>query len=255
MSDTSVPTTSGFRAPPVWVVLLFIAFGVGALVAAFFIPLKPPEPKPPEAKVIPPGYDSAPPFVLTERLGGTVDNTTLDGKVWVASFAFTRCKYCPEVSSTMAKLRKELNLSDRDRENFRLVTFTIDPDYDTPDELKKYADKYTGRENDPTWLFLHGPERFIRLLCTRGFKVGVEKKEGVDVSLMYDHFLGLMVIDKNGRVRGKYLGKQSAREGSDADVEAGKQEFDRSYAELKEKITELLAEPVMTDSLPPPKSR
>ena len=233
--------------------MLFIALGIGALAAAFFIPVKPPEPKSPDPIVVPPGDDTAPPFVLTERLGGTVDNTTLDGKVWVASFAFTRCKYCPEVSSTMAKVRKEMNLAGRD--DFRMVTFTIDPEHDTPDELRKYADKYTGKVDDPNWLFLHGSERFIRLLCVRGFKVGVEKKEGVDVSLMYDHFLGLMVIDKTGRVRGKYLGKQSAREGSDKEMDAGAKEFERSYAELKEKITELLAEPVMTDALPPAKSR
>lgn len=251
--STPAPATSGFRAPPVWVVLLFSLLGLGAVVAAFFIPLNTPPPKSPDPKVVPPGYDLAPPFVLTERLGTTVDNTTLDGKVWVASFAFTRCKYCPEVASTMARLRKEMNLGDRD--DFRTVTFTIDPEYDTPDELKRYANKYTGKEDDPNWLFLHGPERFIRLLCQRGFKVGVEKKDGVDVSLMYDHFLGLMVIDKQGRVRGKYLGKQSAREGTDAEIEAGKKEFDRSYAELKEKIAELLAEPVQTDPLAAAKPR
>lgn len=251
--STPAPVSTGFRAPPLWVVLLFIALGVGALGAAFFIPITPPVVKSPEAVVIPPAYDSAPPFVLTERLGTTVDNTTLDGKVWVASFAFTRCKYCPEVSSTLNRLRTEMKLAGRD--DFRTVTFTIDPEHDTPGELRKYANKYTGTDDDPSWLFLHGSERFIRLLCVRGFKVGVEKKEGVDVSLMYDHFLGLMVIDKTGRVRGKYLGKPSAREGSEADIEAGRKEFDRSFAELKEKITELLAEPVVTDSLPSPKSR
>ncbi len=251
--STPAPVTSGFRAPPQWVVLLFVALGLAALGAAFFMPVKTPPIPSPEPVVIPPGYDSAPPFVLTERLGATVDNTTLDGKVWVASFAFTRCKYCPEVSSTLAKLRAEMKLAGRD--DFRTVMFTIDPEYDTPGELRKYANKYTGTDDDPSWLFLHGPERFIRLLCVRGFKVGVEKKEGVDVSLMYDHFLGLLVIDKTGRVRGKYLGKPSAREGSEADIEAGKKEFDQSFAELKEKITDLLAEPLMTDPLPPPKSR
>lgn len=240
MSTPAAPASSGFRAPPSWVVFAFLFLGIVALGAAFFVPLKSPVPASPQAVVTPPEYPTAPPFVLTERLGTTVDNTALDGKVWVASFAFTRCKYCPEVTSTMAKLRKEMGLTAND--DFRLVTFTIDPEHDTPDELKKYANKFTGTADDPRWLFLHGPERFIRLLCQRGFKVGVEKKEGVDVSLMYDHFLGLMLIDKKGRVRGTYLGKPPAREGDAKDVEAGFKEFDENFAELKGKITELLKE-------------
>lgn len=239
MSAPAPAPASGFRAPPPWVVYLFIALGVVALGAAFFIPVKAPPVKSPEAVVTPPGYDLAPPFVLTERLGGTVDNDTLSGKVWVASFAFTRCEFCPQVSSTMARLRKELKLADSD--DFRLVTFTIDPDHDTPDELKKYAEKYTD-PTDERWLFLHGPKRFLRLLCTRGFKVGVELKDGAPVGRMYDHYLGLVAIDKKGRVRGHYMGKPPAREGSEEDVEAGFKEFDRSYAELKEKVAELLKE-------------
>jgi cytochrome oxidase Cu insertion factor (SCO1/SenC/PrrC family) len=221
-------------------VYLFIGLGVVALFAAIFTPVRRPEPKDPEAKVIPPALDSAPPFVLTERLGSTVDNDTLAGKVWVASFAFTRCEFCPQVSSTMARFRKEMNLTDRD--DFRLVTFTIDPDHDTPGELRKYANKFTDTPDDPRWLFLHGSERFIRLLCDRGFKVRVTKKEDAPVGRMYDHYLGLTVVDKRGWVRGRYLGKPSSREGDEQVLEQGMKEFDESFAALKEKVAELLKE-------------
>jgi protein SCO1/2 len=227
----STPAT-GFRAPPPWVVFLFLLLGVAALGAAFFFPIRPPVPASPEARVTPPEYPTAPPFVLTERLGTTVDNSDLDGKVWVASFAFTRCKYCPQVSSTMGRLRSEMKLADRD--DFRLVTFTIDPEHDTPDELKKYAGRFTDQA-DPRWLFLHGPERFIRLLCERGFKVVVRKVEGAEESLMYEHFLDLMVIDKKGRVRGIYPGKPPEREGGDETFTAG-------FDEMKTKVAELLKE-------------
>lgn len=241
--NMSTTTATGFRAPPAWVVFLFIGLGVAALGVAIFMPVKPPVVQSGDGGVgvvTPPVYPDAPPFVLTERLGGTVDNTSLDGKVWVASFAFTRCKYCPSVTATMAKLRGEMGLTNSD--DFRLVTYTIDPEHDTPDELKKYADKFTGKPNDPNWLFLHGSERSIRLLCQRGFKVGVEKKDDAPVELMYDHYLGLLLIDKKGRVRGTYMGKPPAREGDDKDVEAGFKEFERNYAELKEKVAELLKE-------------
>lgn len=241
MSTPEVPARSGFRAPPPWVVFLFIALGLAAVGGAFFIPLRQPTIASQDPKVIPPAYFDAPPFVLTERNGDTVDNTALDGKVWVASFAFTRCKFCPEVQTTMYRLRKEMNLTDDD--DFRMVTFTIDPEHDTPDVLKRYARDVTKMDYDPRWLFLHGPERYIRLLCVRGFKVAVNKVADAPESLMYDHFLGLMVVDKKGRVRGSYLGKPSAREGDEKTVEQGKKEFDHSYEELKAKVTELLAEP------------
>lgn len=232
MSTPDAPATSGFRAPPPWVVFLFLLLGMGAVGAAFFFPLKPPELPSPEAKVIPPEYPTAPPFLLTERLGGQVDNTALDGKVWVASFAFTRCKFCPQVSSTMARLRSELKLADDD--GFRLVTFTIDPDHDTPDELTKYAERFTTR-GDPRWLFLYGPERYVHLLCERGFKVGVEEKPDQPEELRFDHFLDLLVIDKKGRVRGIFAGKPPEREGE----EKG---FEESFAALKAKVAELLKE-------------
>jgi protein SCO1/2 len=222
------------------VVFLFIALGLAAVGVAIFIPLRQPTAASQDPKVIPPAFFDAPPFVLTERDGSTVDNTALDGKVWVASFAFTRCKFCPSVQATMARLRGEMKLKEDD--DFRLVTFTIDPEYDTPDELKRYATRFT-TEGDRRWLFLHGPERFIRLLCVRGFKVGVERNDAADASERYNHFLGLMVVDKKGRVRGEFLGKQSSREGDEKVIEQGKKEFDRSYEELKAKVTELLAEP------------
>ena len=147
----------------------------------------------------------------------------------------------------MAKLRKEMGLTDND--NFRLVTFTIDPEHDTPDELQKYAEKFTTAD-DKRWLFLHGSERFIRLLCRRGFKVALERDDDAPVSRMYNHFLGLIVVDKRGRIRGHYQGKPSSREGTDAEIKQGQKEFDESYTELQEKITELLAEPAALDLFP-----
>src|SRR5262245_47191060 len=68
-----------------------------------------------------------PAFDLTGRGGGAVSDATLRGKVWVASFIFTRCAgNCPQVTGTMERLQKELGLARRD--DVRLVTFTVDPE-------------------------------------------------------------------------------------------------------------------------------
>src|SRR4051812_17894802 len=92
-------------------------------------------------------------FSLTERSGKTVTDQDLRGKVWVASFVFTRCLGpCPAVTGTVKELAADL----KDLPDVRFVTFTVDPSRDNPGELQKYAAKYGA---DPErWLFLTGPE-------------------------------------------------------------------------------------------------
>src|SRR5688500_13074170 len=80
-----------------------------------------------------------PDFKLTERSGKAVSKADLAGKVWVASFVFTRCSGpCPAVTATVARLHSEL----AGESGVRFVTFTVDPDRDDPGELKKYAERY-----------------------------------------------------------------------------------------------------------------
>lgn len=235
MSTPNTPAPTGFRAPPQWVVFLFLLLGMAAVGAAFFVPLRlpsPTTPSTPEAVVIAPEFPEAPPFLLTERDGTPVDNSALDGKVWVAEFAFTRCKYCPQVSATMARLRDEMKLTDRD--DFRLVTFTVDPDHDTADELKKYAERFT-KADDRRWLFLRGPRSYVQLLCRRGFKVGLEEKPDAPAELRFDHYLDVLVIDKRGKVRGHFPGLPPDRDG-------GQAVFDEGYKDLKDKVAEVLKE-------------
>ena len=114
-----------------------------------------------------------PEFAFVERGGKTVTKADLLGKVWVASFVFTRCSGpCPAVTATVARLQSEL----AHEPNVRFVTFTIDPDRDTPDELKKYADRF--RADPERWLFLTGKEAIVHELATSGFKLLAMKKPG-----------------------------------------------------------------------------
>src|SRR5437867_913183 len=78
-------------------------------------------------------------FALTERSGETVHRADLLGKVWVAAFGFTRCTGpCPQVSGTMARLQAEL----AGQPDVRLVSFSVDPDHDTPEVLREYAQRF-----------------------------------------------------------------------------------------------------------------
>src|SRR5438132_14284970 len=78
-------------------------------------------------------------FSLTERSGKKVERSDLSGKVWIAAFIFTRCAGpCAQVSANMARLQQQL----AGRSDVKLVSFTVDPEYDTPHELTKYANRY-----------------------------------------------------------------------------------------------------------------
>jgi cytochrome oxidase Cu insertion factor (SCO1/SenC/PrrC family) len=137
-------------------------------------------------------------FSLTERNGRTVTNADLDGKVWVASFVFTRCTGpCPQVTGTVARIQDAL----RNEPDVRLVTFTVDPERDDPDELKKYAEHFGA---DPArWLFLTGPEEKIDRLLIEQFHVGVQRGQP-EVT----HSTKLALVDRRGHVRAYFDGRQ-----------------------------------------------
>lgn len=146
-------------------------------------------------------HDFVPAFTFAERNGATISNDSLKGKVWIASFVFTRCSgTCPQVAATLARLQSEL----ADVPDLRLVTFTIDPDRDTPDELKKYAERF--RADPDRWLFLTGSEKDIHTLANDGFHVLAKKRPDGKPGDEFDHSTMLVLVDKAGRIVDYYDG-------------------------------------------------
>jgi cytochrome oxidase Cu insertion factor (SCO1/SenC/PrrC family) len=146
-------------------------------------------------------------FKLQERGGGTVGRADLLGKVWVADFVFTRCTtLCPLITGIMARLQKEL-----DQGPFRevkLVSFSVDPEHDTPEVLKEYAERFGA---DPErWLFLTGDREEMYSLIQKSFMLAVKQNEGADRTPGNEvlHSPRLAVVDRRGRLRGFFDGQQ-----------------------------------------------
>lgn len=109
-----------------------------------------------------------PDFTLRERQGQAVSKADLLGKVWIADFIFTRCvEVCPLLSSRMATLQ-EVFATEPD---VRLVSITVDPEHDTPEVLRAYAEKFGAHSQ--RWLFLTGDKERIYRLARQGFRLGV----------------------------------------------------------------------------------
>jgi protein SCO1 len=147
-----------------------------------------------------PEYFQVQPFTLTNQLGHPVGLGDLTGHVWVADIIFQRCAGpCPKMTEEMSKLQ---NLFPAE-EPLRLVTLTTDPEHDTPEVLRTYAEKF---EADPSrWHFLTGSKAQIRDLAANSLKLGSEEKDETQQQNENDLFIHstvFVLIDQRGKVRG-----------------------------------------------------
>lgn len=171
-------------------------------------------------------------FSLTERSGKKITDADLRGKVWVASYVFTRCTGpCPAVTNTMARLQKEL-ADELAAGTVKLVTFTVDPARDDLAALRDYANSRQADANN--WLFLTGDEKAIHALSKDRFKLAIEKR-GADAKPgdEFDHSTRLSVIDKQGVIRASFDGLPNEA------MPNGQELFDDGLKQLKAKVREL----------------
>ncbi len=229
MSSEPTATPAVRRGPKAWIVYFFLILAIAGLAVAIFAPI-PKRARTEPTVVEPTSYFDAPQFALQERYGGEVRTEDLEGKVWIASFVFTRCTTgCPAVTATMRTLQEDLNLAATD--DVRLVTFTVDPENDTLDKLKKYAEVYQAHET--RWLFLTGKEKIVRPLLQKGFKITANKRENPKPGDEFDHSTKIFAVDKNGRVRGTFDGMQGEHDTDGERYRAGLVRLKELVAELR----------------------
>jgi protein SCO1/2 len=154
--------------------------------------------QPPAASAVLAKHWKLPEFALTERSGETLHLADLSGKVWVADFFYTTCPGpCPMLSSRLSDVQKALG----NEPGVRLVSISVDPEKDTPDVLKKYAEAFKANER---WLFLTGQKDAIYSLAREGFKLPLADAPSEGGAII--HTTRLILVDKAGVVRGFYEG-------------------------------------------------
>ncbi len=117
-------------------------------------------------------------------------------KIWIADFIYTTCPGpCPMISSRMSELQKPL-----EKTEVHLVSFSVDPEKDTPAILRSYAERL---QADPgRWDFLTGPKSAIYKLSHDGFKLAVS--DGSDAQGIPVHSTRMVLVDRHGAIRGYY---------------------------------------------------
>ncbi|MEI6231899.1 MAG: SCO family protein [Planctomycetota bacterium] len=139
-------------------------------------------------------------FKFTDQDGKTVEAKDLLGDVWVATFIFTHCAgTCPVITLQLANLDKEI----KDLPNVKLISFSMDPDNDTPEVLKKYIQKQEAVS--PRWKFLTGPKSEMFRITRDDFKLVVkEQPDSKDDPII--HSSKIVVVDAQGYIRARFDG-------------------------------------------------
>ena len=143
-------------------------------------------------------------FELVERTGQPFRNSeSLRGKVWVANFFFTSCPGpCLEMNARMAEVQEAIR---RKNDEVRLVSFTVYPEHDTPEVLRRYADRFQARTG--VWYFLTGDKPTIYDIAHKDFMLGVTDAQTGEEKLSegeFVHSTKLALVDRHGVVRGYF---------------------------------------------------
>ena len=141
-------------------------------------------------------YGTVPSFGLTNQNGQPFGSVQLAGKIWIADFVYTTCPGpCPMISSRMSELQKPLEKTD-----VHLVSFSVDPEKDTPEVLRRYAERLQAEPG--RWDFLTGPKSAIYKLSHDGFKLAIS--DGGDARGIPVHSTRIALVDRHGQIRGYY---------------------------------------------------
>ncbi len=133
-----------------------------------------------------------PAFSLQDMKGKTVSLADLKGKVWVANFFFASC---PEVCPLMARHLADLQRTFKERQDFRIVSVSTDPEVDSQAVLQDFA-KRNGADPD-RWIFLRGKKAAVVALSSGGLSLDVTAESTM-------HSMKFALVDRDGTVRARF---------------------------------------------------
>jgi protein SCO1 len=140
-----------------------------------------------------------PDFNFIDQNGKMIGNKDLLGSIYVADFFFSRCTgICKDMSSQLVRVQEEF----KEDNIVKIVSFTVDPEYDNAQILKQYAKAY--RAINGKWNFVTGSKDSLYSLAKKGFFLNaLEVADNKEDFIHDNHFV---LVDKEGRIRGYYDG-------------------------------------------------
>ena len=150
------------------------------------------------SQILPAVIKQVPEFSLVSHEGETFTRDSLLNKISVLDFIFTSCPGpCPIMSNNMSKLYKQYKL----HPDLQFLSITVDPEYDSQDVLKIYAE--ANGVYDKRWKFLRTDMKKVKELNSDGFLF-------MSDNLPAGHSVKFVLIDGEGNIRQYYNGTDEA---------------------------------------------
>ncbi len=140
-----------------------------------------------------------PDFTFVNQEGNPVGKTQMEGKITIVDFFFTSC---PSICPVMSQEMERVNDMFRDEPRVQILSISIDPEFDTPEILKEYADDHNAVAGK--WDFLSGGKLETYQLAKCGFVIPALDGNGVPDD--FAHSDKFTLVDEKGRIRGYYSG-------------------------------------------------
>lgn len=145
-------------------------------------------------------------FALTNQFARPVGLSHLRGKVWLADVIFTRCPGpCAKMTAQMRQIQSQFAENDQ----VQFVSFTADPEFDTPEVLKSYAARLGA--DGANWQFLTGPKKQLYDFAANELKFTVIDNDSSGAQSLEDRFLHstqFVLVDSKARIRGYFDGEK-----------------------------------------------
>jgi protein SCO1/2 len=139
-------------------------------------------------------------FKFTNELGQAVSLNDFRGQALAITFFYSRCpipEYCPRLSKNFQEASEKLAAMPAAPANWHFLSFSFDPDFDTPAMLKAYGQSY---QYDPAhWSFLTGPKEIINELV-RQSGVTYEAEGGI-----FNHNFRTLIVGADGRLQTEFI--------------------------------------------------
>lgn len=147
-------------------------------------------------------YHTIPDFQFINQFGDVVNQQTVHGKVYVTDYFFTTCKtICPVMSTQLERVYTTY----KNREDFMILSHTVDPETDSVAQLLSYA-KLHGVK-DKKWMFVTGEKKHLYEVARKGYLLNAEEGNGGPDDFI--HTQNFALIDKERHIRGFYDGTDS----------------------------------------------
>lgn len=142
------------------------------------------------------------PFAFWNQDSLLITKEDVRGNIYVVEYFFTTCKgICPKMNENMSKVYEAF----QGKEDFKILSHTVDPKKDTVGAMKEYSLRYQADPNQ--WMFLTGDKKELYDMARYSYLISAsDDTVTIDIQGDFIHSDRFVLVDRHGKIRGQYRG-------------------------------------------------